>query len=327
MTANALTAAQLEQFERDGYLVVRGVIDPQRWIEPILLEYAEVLDRLADEFYAAGRISSLHADLPFGERFVEICAESNQTNAQYFDFSLPQANIGHDTPMWHGPAVFEMLRHPGLLDLVECIVGSEIYSNPVQHVRIKVPESREARDPETGVLKMGATNWHQDNGVVLPEADDTEILTVWFPLRYAGIEHGCLQVVPGSHRRGLMAHCPAGPGGLEVPEREASRATAVALPMEPGDVLFINKLTLHNSLPNLSDEIRISFDLRYNPVGQPTGRSAFPGFVARSASAPETELHDASEWARLWHEAREVLAADAGDRPFNRWDANAPVCA
>jgi phytanoyl-CoA hydroxylase len=322
-----LARSQQDQFEREGYVIVRGAIDPDRWIAPILREYESVLDRVAEHLLVAGRITSLYDDLPFGERFVEICAESNETNAQFFDFSLPQANISHDTPMWHGPAVFQMLRCPELLDLVECFIGPEIYSNPVQHVRIKAPESREPRDPATGALKMGATNWHQDNGVVLPEADETQILTAWFPLRYAGVEHGCLQVVPGSHRQGLMTHCQAGPGGLQVPERVASRDGAIPLPMKPGDLLFIDKLTLHNSLPNLSNEIRISFDLRYNPIGQPTGRSAFPGFVARSRQAPETELHDPEEWAQMWVAVREQLGAARYDRPFNRWSSNAPACA
>jgi hypothetical protein len=321
------TRAQVAHFEREGYLLVRGAFDPARWLAPIMREYDSVLDRLADELFAAGRITRRYDHLPFGERLVEICAESNETNAQFFDFSLPQSNIRHDTPMWHGPAVFEMLRCPALLDLVECFVGAEIYSNPVQHVRIKAPESREARDHTTGALKMGATNWHQDNGVVLPEADDTQMLTVWFPLRPVAEEHGCLQVVPGSHRNGLMVHCPAGPGGLQVPERIASRDRATPIPMDPGDVLLIHKLTLHNSLPNLSNEIRISFDLRYNPIGQPTGRGAFPGFVARSRSRPGSELGDADEWARSWIAARTRLADAQYDAPFNRWSADAPACA
>ena len=322
-----MSRSQQDHFETEGYVVVGGAIDPDRWIAPILREYESVLDRLAEHLLVAGRIISLYEHLPFGERFVEICAESNETNAQFFDFSLPQAGVRYDTPMWHGPAVFDMLRCPDLLDLVEAFIGPEIYSNPVQHVRIKAPESREARDPVSGALKMGATNWHQDNGVVLPEADDTQILTVWFPLSSVGVEHGCLQVVPGSHRQGLMVHCPAGPGGLQVPERVASRDGAIPLPMKPGDLLFIDKLTLHNSLPNLSNEIRISFDLRYNPIGQPTGRSAFPGFVARSRQAPETELGDAEEWAQTWVAAREQLGAARHDRPFNRWSSNATACA
>lgn len=327
MPSAILTAEQREHFETEGYVVIPGAINPTLWIDPILREYEEVLDRLATELYAAGRISSTYAELPFGQRLIEVVSESEETHHQFFDFSLPQSNIQHNTPMWHGPAVFRMLRCPELLDLVEEFIGPEIYSNPVQHVRIKVPESREPRDPQTGALKMGATNWHQDNGVILPEADGTEILTVWFPLCSAQVEHGCLQVVPGSHRNGLMTHCPAGPGGLQVPERIASRSTAVALPMNPGDLLFINKLTLHNSLSNVSNDIRISFDLRYNQTGQPTGRGAFPGFVARSRRAPETEMRDPQEWSEMWVAAREHLSSVTYDKPFNRWSADAPVCA
>lgn len=174
---------------------------------------------------------------------------------------------------------------------------------------------------------MGATPWHQDNGVVLPEADDTQILTVWFPLRRAGVEHGCLQVVPKSHLQGLMTHCPGGPGGLQVPEKVAPRATAIALPMNAGDLLFLNKLTLHNSLSNTSNEIRISFDLRYNPIGQPTGRGAFPGFVARSKENPHLELRNQADWEHLWIETRTHMSQVEYSKPFNRWNADSPVCA
>ncbi len=67
------------------------------------------------------------------------------------------------------------------------------------------------------------------------------------------------------------------------------------IPMKRGDVLFLTKYTLHGSLPNTSDEVRWSFDRRCNPIGQPTGREAFPGFVARSRANPDSELHDPEE--------------------------------
>jgi len=97
--------------------------------------------------------------------------------------------------------------------------------------------------------------------------------------------------------------------------------------MNPGDVLFLNKLTLHNSTPNTSNEIRISFDLRYNPIGQATGRGAFPGFVVRSEENPDSALQEQSEWERLWIEARAHLAKVEYSAPFNRWNADSPVCA
>jgi hypothetical protein len=321
-----LSQNQLEQFDRDGFLKVEGLLDPIKDLDPIIEEYRGVLDRLAQTLFEEGRLASSYAELPFGERLIKLYDETGENLSQHFDFHLPQGNIKHDTPIWVGPAVFRALTNPRLLDVVESFIGPEIYSNPVQHVRIKPPERFVAKDEE-GRAKLGATNWHQDNGVVLPEADESDILTVWFSLTDAEEKHGCLQAVPGSHRDGLLTHCPAGPGGLEIPDQLLDRGRAVALPTVRGDVLFLHKRTGHGSLRNVSDEIRWSFDLRYNPVGQETGRGVFPGFVARSRKNPESELRDPQAWAELWYTARRHLAEIDYHQPFNRWDPDAPACA
>ena len=89
---------------------------------------------------------------------------------------------------------------------------------------------------------------------------------------------------------------------------------------------LLTKMPVHSSLPNVSDRIRWSFDLRYRPTGQATGRSVFPGFVARSASNPGSELHDAGVWYEMWKDTRDSLAI--GEQPsFNRWDSDDPSCA
>lgn len=321
-----LSQAQIDQFHREGYLLVEGLLDPVEDLDPIIEEYKMVLERLAGDLYAAGAISSTYDELPFGERVIKIYQESGKVHAQYFDFSLPQGNVQPDTPMWVGPAVFNALRNERLLDAVESIIGPEIYSNPVQHVRIKPPEHLTPKN-ENGMVQLGATPWHQDNGVILPEADESEILTVWFSLLDAPVESGCLTVIPRSHREGLLAHCPRPGAGLTIPEALMETEQAVPVPTKRGDALFLTKRTCHASLSNVSNSIRWSFDLRYNPIGQNTGRSAFPGFIARSRSNPASELHDAQTWAQLWYDARQQLAETNYNAPFNRWRADAPVCA
>jgi len=321
-----LSPDQLAQFEEQGYLVVEQLFDPAADLDPIIEEYKGVLKRLAEDLYEKGQISSLYEELPFGERLIRIYQESGKVHAQYFDFSLPQGGVLPDTPMWVGKAVFNVMTNPHLLDAVQSIIGPEIYSNPVQHVRIKPPEHLTPKD-ENGVVQLGATPWHQDNGVVLPEADETDMLTVWFPLLDAPIEAGPLQVVPYSHRDGLRTHCPGGVGGLAIPEQLFEKDQALPIPLKRGDVLFLTKRTVHSSLSNVSDNIRWSFDLRYNPIGQATGRGAFPGFIARSKANPESELHDAAEWANLWRATRQRMAEENFNQPFNRWDSRALVCA
>ena len=96
--------------------------------------------------------------------------------------------------------------------------------------------------------------------------------------------------------------------------------------MKAGDALFMDKMTMHGSLPNISDGIRWSLDLRYNPIGQATGRPWFPGFVARSRAHPEQALDDPEEWGRLWDEAGAELMK--GPTPvYNRWKTGDPLCA
>jgi hypothetical protein len=114
---------------------------------------------------------------------------------------------------------------------------------------------------------------------------------------------------------------------LAIPDSLLELEKTVPVPLKRGDVLFLTKRTCHNSLPNVSENVRWSFDLRYNPIGQATGRGAFPGFVARSHSNPESELHDAAEWAELWRATRQRMADENYSQPFNRWNERAMVCA
>ena len=319
-----LTQEQVQQFRDQGYLIVEDLFDPEADLDPVLEEYAQVLDNLAMDLYVKGEIKSPYRELPFEERLTKIYGESGKVHAQYFDFSLPQADVKEDTPYWAGPAVFRMLRNEKLLDAAESIIGPEIYSNPVQHIRLKPPEHLTPKDAK-GHVQLGKTPVHQDIGVVLPEADDTEILTVWFSFKDVTAKNGCLCVWPGSHRQGIMHHCPTH-RGLGIPGKLLKIGKAIPAEMKKGSALFLTKMTVHASYSNHSDNVRISFDLRYNPIGQPTGRGYFPGFVARSRQHPETELHDPAEWDRLWAAARYNLATQ-GMGKFNRWTADSPVCA
>ncbi len=155
---------------------------------------------------------------------------------------------------------------------------------------------------------------------MMPEADESRILTVWIAITEATRENGCLLVAPGSHKHGLVTHShdPRSNYSRQAIPDEQVGDRRVILEMQPGDVLFLTKLTMHASLPNLSSDIRWSVDLRYQPIGEPTGRPWFPGFVARSRKKPESVLTGVEAWTALWHGARERLAAESLPS-FQRW--------
>lgn len=321
--ADVIERSPIQQLEEQGYVVVDGVLDPERDLQPILDEYESVLDEAARDLRAQGLLSTTHADLPFKERLIRVTRESGRSMSRYFDFSLPQSGIRSDTPIHTGPACFRVLTNERLLDLAEQYLGPEICVSPVGHIRMKLPE----HTLETGDGLMAKIPWHQDNGVVLPEADQSRILTVWLPVNDATIDNGCLQVIPTPPTQELAEHCPTGPGGPHIPDSYLQQRPPVPLPMRPGSVLLMHSRTIHSSLENqTADQVRISMDLRYQSPDEPTGRPMFPAFIARSRSNPEREVRDPEAWSRMWLEARARLAED---RPtaFNRWDPNSPACA
>ena len=322
---NVITASMADQFDEQGYLVVENLFDLNLDLQPIVDDYAAALEVLAEQLRAEGKLSDVYKDLPFGKRLTAIMRECGMDWSQYFDISLPQAQVRTDTPLHLTEPVFNLMRHPRLLDAAEVFVGPEIYSNPIQHTRIKPPENTVPQNAKNGL--MTRVGWHQDNGVATTEQDAVPVLTVWLPITDATEENGCLVVVPGSHTGELATHCPgSGPdGGLQIPSKLIARKP-VPVPVKRGGALFMHRRTMHASLANKSDDIRWSFDLRYQPTGMPTGRPAFPGWVARSRHNPASELCDWRAWAQLWHAARARLAEDTPPK-FNRWSADAVACA
>jgi phytanoyl-CoA hydroxylase len=306
-----LNAEQLQRFEDEGYLIVGDLIDVERFLDPMVAEYEEHLDRLAHTLHRDGRLSSPFDGQPFGERLTRIYAGTGKSWSQYFDFSFPLGRkLKPDEPCFFPPSVFHVLRNPGILDVIESLIGPEIYSNPVQHVRLKPPERvvEGFVESDRGRGAVFASPWHQDASVVIEEADGTEMITVWVPVFDATEENGCLQLVPRSHRGGLFEHCPA-PTGKYLSTRFFDHERAIPVPMKRGSALFMTRMTPHGSLSNKSDQMRWSMDLRYNPTDQPTGRPEFPGFVARSRSNLESELRDPAVWRQSWMQTRERLAA------------------
>src|SRR5881396_802766 len=126
-------------FEREGYLVIEDVFDPAADLDPVVHEYAAQLDELAADWHARGLIDSTYADLPFSERFAHVLNDAGPEGYRPFDITL-SGSISEDSPMHTGPAVFNLITHPRMLDLVEQLIGAEILCNPIQHVRIKPPE-------------------------------------------------------------------------------------------------------------------------------------------------------------------------------------------
>ncbi|MEM8788066.1 MAG: phytanoyl-CoA dioxygenase family protein [Pseudomonadota bacterium] len=314
-----LSADQRRFFDRQGYLVVENALSA-RILADLRGEYAALLDGLYADWATAGLIppdEGLDFWAKLGAAYAAGCDWF-----QPMDCSLPGGQIAADTPFHFGPAAFAMITYEPLLDIVEALIGPEITSNPIQHIRIKPPQEQ-VHAGETRA-HVSVTDWHQDRGVTLAEADATTMITVWLAITDVTQASAPLQVIPGHHRGALIEHC--GWAQTGIPKTLVPTERAVSVPCAARSAVIFHPLTPHASLPNRSDRYRWSFDIRYNKSGQPTGRAHFPSFVARSRAAPDTVLRDWRIWRKSWETARARLAG-APHVPIHRWDTSSPICA
>lgn len=307
-----LNESQIESFRRRGCLVVDGVV-PEATLVAVEAEYDALLRGLAEGW-----------GLPWRGFWPTLRAAhlAGHDWFQPFDISLPGGGIAADTPFHAGPAVFALMTAPALLDLIEPLLGPEITSTPIQHLRIKPPAAEVAAD-ETRAHVTG-TMWHQDRGVAHAEADSTAMVTVWIAVTDATQANGCLVAQPFEGPQAMLPHCPL--RQTAIPDAFLDATRAEALPVRRGGVVLLDPMVPHASLDNRTDGFRWSFDLRYQRTGQPTGRAHFPGFVARSRADTARELRDWRTWRHLWEDAR-TACSDRPHIPIHRWTSDSPHCA
>jgi ectoine hydroxylase-related dioxygenase (phytanoyl-CoA dioxygenase family) len=187
--------------------------------------------------------------------------------------------------------MFRVFTEPALIDIVESVIGPEILAHPQFNVRAKLPNQDATVVP-----------WHQDLGYLQADAEETFMVNFWIPLVDATLDNGCMEVICGSHRTPLFEHEQGlGPAGnfKGVRDQDLPPGERVLCPVREGGVLLIQHKTFHRSLPNNSDHIRWSLDLRYSDPDMPTGRDDVPGFITRSRRRPDSVCDTATQWNRM----------------------------
>jgi ectoine hydroxylase-related dioxygenase (phytanoyl-CoA dioxygenase family) len=99
----------------------------------------------------------------------------------------------------------------------------------------------------------------------------------WMPVRdVKDMDHGTFALAPGTHKRGVM-HDPNHPT-YRIPDGAIGEHEWRSAAYRVGDVVIFRDDTAHAALPNLSDEIRLSLDIR---VGSSTAPQPVAGTVER----------------------------------------------
>ncbi len=267
-----------ERTLQDGFLILPDLL-PVEDLQPLIGEFEAVIDALAREQQADGLLHELHADAPFDRRLALLYRDSLRPN----DFWRAVQGKHHKTA-----GLFRVFTHPALLDVAEAFIGPEILAHPQFNTRAKLPDHAATVVP-----------WHQDLGYLEPDADETFMVNFWIPLVDAPMESGALQVIPGSHRWGLIPHEHVD-GYLGIRAENLPPHTIADCPVAVGGALLIQHKTVHRSIPNTSDRVRWSLDLRFSDPARPTGRDNVPGFLARSRAHPDRVARSHADWLALF---------------------------
>lgn len=269
-----LNEEQLTFYREQGYVLAKGVVP----LETIQLART-VLERWCDETIAGwvseGLLDDPMADVGFSHRLVQAWNAAGQPRY----IRSPRKDLV-------SREMFDYLRHPALLDLAEDLLGTgEILAHGIFNGRPKLPSQRWTNTP-----------WHQD-AQYYRDAADVHVVSIWVPLQPVNAENSCLQVAGGYHRGELHENYHDEESGFTGLSPEITRdLTGIPISMEVGDALCFTQLTPHGALPNNTDAVRWSMDVRYEALpGTAVGNQM--GFVARSANTHETTF---DEWLEKW---------------------------
>jgi ectoine hydroxylase-related dioxygenase (phytanoyl-CoA dioxygenase family) len=152
------------------------------------------------------------------------------------------------------PWAYSLATHGPLLDTVESFLGPDLVIDGTL-VFYKPP-----RDGSYA-------SWHQDS--VYSGWHLTPSISAWIALTASDRSNGCMRVVPGSHKLGLLDHenVQNDPNLLnrrgERIRMDVNESDAVDVVLRPGEMSLHHTNIVHGSNPNTSDGPRIGFIVRF----------------------------------------------------------------
>jgi phytanoyl-CoA hydroxylase len=251
---NGFTPAELEQFDRDGFVIARGFA-PNATCEAMkaaaLRHLAEEIQPLEYEVQLRYPGAPESLDAPGGRtvrRELQACAR----DVLYRDWATS----------------------PELAGRLKQLLGPSLELSQAHHNCIMT------KNPAFS----SATGWHQD--IRYWSFQKPELVSVWLALGPEHEENGCLWLVPGSHR---MEFRPEQFDGdrffrTDLEENRGIARVKVAAELDEGDVLFFHCRLLHAAGKNRTALTKFAAVFTYHA----TDNRPLAG--TRSASLPDIAL-------------------------------------
>jgi len=216
---------------------------------------------------------------------------------------LRPGETSKDIREWHEASRFfyDICMNPMILDYVEDLIGPDFFFWASSFF-IKEPHSK------------STVAWHQDSFYwpMTPQ----ESVTVWLAFLDSDEGNGAMQVIPGSHRAGLLRHSKHNDSDsiltLECDTAQFREDTAVSLNLKAGQISIHDDKIVHGSPANPSDRPRVGFTVRYSKTNVKNDMSVNPNFKAYLCRGVDSFQHNpqgpvpTQHVGRIFHEHRNV---------------------
>lgn len=256
MNTSTLVIDQIEQFRRDGVLILSDYYDRERDLLPVQQAIYALIGLVIEKY-------GLKIDRPefspetFDAGFMDLVAVDRRYGGEIYDAVKQIPAFVRLVSSRRHEDIFRQLRSCSIPAIAASGYG----------IRIDIPFEDRFK-----------TNWHQEYPAQLRSIDG---IVLWTPLVKVTPELGPVEFCLGSHRSGALPVLTRDTGNpdkkgaysltLRDEARLISRFEHTAPDTAPGDLVIIDFLILHTSGVNRGSRPRWTMQFRYFNFADPTG--------------------------------------------------------
>ncbi len=242
------------QFAKDGYTIIKGFYNPQEQIEPIRQGIRWIVASLCRKYGVTAPTDTVEDAI--GEGYLALAAANRDWGGEVYDAVKQIPAFMQLVSSQDNVQLFKALRSNSKPGLAAGGYG----------IRIDAPAEEKFRAP-----------WHQEFPAQLRSPDG---IVFWTPLMSLTKDLGPVELAIGSHKEGIVPvqYDDGGVGKtgayalrLENESERLSRYEHAAPLTEPGDLILMDFLTLHQSGKNVGNVPRWSIQFRYFNFADPAG--------------------------------------------------------
>ncbi len=245
---NLVGEHELSTYHEAGYVILRGIVKPD-----LIRTLYEATVRLLHK-HSAVQITWSDEAAPWSDRA----------------FHEAMMDLRQRAPEWFG-ALYDSAQTSVALQRVGC-----------DGFLTRAAATLLGEDPSglstTGyMLRMDAPGdnrnrleWHQESSYYRQNACSDHAIVAWMPMQNLSIDHGPIEVCPGSHRAGRIEVASSGKKDYrtsqqyEVPDDLVARHDVVPVLAQAGDAVLFHMDLFHRSGRNTSGEFRFTAATRYH---------------------------------------------------------------